>query len=304
MPTIAELENYLVKLERALGSIPVSEKAEIVTEIKSHVLDALERDGSKGIDSVLSALGEPEQVANRFLLERGLRPHKSPKSPIVKWLVIGFLGTLGLSVFLILIVIWKFTPVIDVDEKSGRIQILGGTIKVSGETLKKIDQFTFDGNLQVRKVSRTFSVNPQELKTLQFLFTNGKLEVKTAENNMLNLRCKLIGNFDGELVDQKKTAWIVDIRKSGISECELEIPQNITLEIKGSNGKLTLKEPRFNVRAEITNGDVEFEPHSEEKYRFKTQLVNGRVDQFESSTDANAREIEFEMTNGNIEKAD
>ena len=36
---------------------------------------------------------------------------------MIKWIVIGFLGTLALLTLLVGIVIWRFTPVIKVDEK-------------------------------------------------------------------------------------------------------------------------------------------------------------------------------------------
>src|SRR6187549_1830430 len=95
------LESYLTSLERVLRPFPVSDRAEIITEIKSHVLSALERDPQARLDSVLSALGEPETVANRYLLERGLKPTKTSISPIVKWLIIGFLGTFAMILFFI-----------------------------------------------------------------------------------------------------------------------------------------------------------------------------------------------------------
>ena len=89
-------------------------KAEIITEMKSHVLDAIESDQNRTVAMVLSDLGEPEQVANKYLAERGLSLQKPYKYPVVKWLVIGVLGMGMLSFLLISIVVWKFTPFISV----------------------------------------------------------------------------------------------------------------------------------------------------------------------------------------------
>ena len=63
-----KLERYLGKLDNGLGSIPVSEKAEIITEMKSHILDAHAKDDSKKLEDILAAIGEPEFVANRYLI--------------------------------------------------------------------------------------------------------------------------------------------------------------------------------------------------------------------------------------------
>jgi len=84
-----KLEGYLSLLDKTLGPISISERAEIVTEIKSHVLEAQQRDPSLSLEAILSSLGEPEQVANKYLLERGLKPSKPSTRPFVKWLVAG-----------------------------------------------------------------------------------------------------------------------------------------------------------------------------------------------------------------------
>ena len=70
------LEKYLRKLDRCLENISVSEKAEIITEIRCHVLETQEREPEKSIQEILSALGEPETVANKYLMEKGQSPHK------------------------------------------------------------------------------------------------------------------------------------------------------------------------------------------------------------------------------------
>src|SRR5580692_7021999 len=103
MTVNSKLEDYLRALDKTLGPISTSERAEIVTEIKSHVLEAQKR--GQSIEDVLKSMGEPEQVANRYLLEHGLTPAKAPKRPIVKWLVIGFLGAFGMTLAFALVVL-------------------------------------------------------------------------------------------------------------------------------------------------------------------------------------------------------
>jgi uncharacterized membrane protein len=127
-----KLEDYLYSLDKALDGIAVSEKAEIITEIKSHVLSALEKDPLVDIELVLNSLGDPKQVASRYLLERGLKPYKYriPFVPILKWLVIGFLGTLAIIILLGGFLIWKLHPSINFDKQIANIEMLNGAVKI------------------------------------------------------------------------------------------------------------------------------------------------------------------------------
>ena len=95
MATNPKLENYLLQLDKCLSQIAISERAEIISEIKSHVEDAMENNPERNMSEILGGFGEPEIAANRYLTERGLKPHKAPKRPILKWLTVGFLGTFG-----------------------------------------------------------------------------------------------------------------------------------------------------------------------------------------------------------------
>jgi hypothetical protein len=153
MPLDDRLEHYLARLDRALTAISISDRADIVTEIKSHALSAMEREPKPSLDSVLAALGEPEIVANHYLLERGLKPGKPPVSPIVKWIVIGFLGTLATFVILIALLLKAAGPVIKVSDKEDRVTLLGGFIDIDGKkgTVKIGDSFIDGGNAKTEK---------------------------------------------------------------------------------------------------------------------------------------------------------
>lgn len=109
MNTEPKLEAYLARLDSYFSEIPVSERADIIMEMKSHVFEVREHHPTQDIDTILAELGDPETVGNRYLRERGLQPQKSPKKTItpfmmwlpsslkwvvmgLKWVVIGFLG--------------------------------------------------------------------------------------------------------------------------------------------------------------------------------------------------------------------
>lgn len=132
MATDFKLEAYLTALDRALKSISVGDRADIIAEIKSHILDAKEKNPEQSIESILTSIGEPETVANRYLIERGLKPGKASRSPIVKWLTIGFLGTFGIFVVFVISILWFFSPILKIDEEQNRVEILGGMIDING----------------------------------------------------------------------------------------------------------------------------------------------------------------------------
>lgn len=132
-----KLEAYLSVLDKTLGQIPVSDRADILVEIKSHVLEAQAKDPTENIESILNTMGEPESVAKRYLQERGLQPSMPSKtssmmwlSASIKWLVIGFLGFITLIVIVVSLLIWRFTPLISVDEEHNRVSLGGGLIQI------------------------------------------------------------------------------------------------------------------------------------------------------------------------------
>src|ERR1035437_3908034 len=68
------IEYYLLQLDRSLGALPVSQRAEIVTEIKSHIYASMEKDPNLGIEVILNGLGSAAQVAERYLAVKGIAP--------------------------------------------------------------------------------------------------------------------------------------------------------------------------------------------------------------------------------------
>src|SRR3990167_8860664 len=119
MTTEPKLEAYLSELDKYLGQISVSDRADIIIEIKSHVLDAQSKNPTQDIEVILNSMGDPESVAKRYLQERGLQAGIAAKTSslsmmwlpaAIKWLVIGFLGFISIIVIVVALLIWRFTP--------------------------------------------------------------------------------------------------------------------------------------------------------------------------------------------------
>lgn len=291
-----ELEIYLAKLAKGLGPISVSEKAEIITEIKSHVMDAMDST-DRPLSEILSGLGEPEQVANRYLLERGLTPQRAPKHPMVKWLVIGLLGTTSLVLLSGVILLWKFTPLIKVDEEKGQVKILGGLIDIdeSAGVVKVAGMVKSDWELE-----ESFSGRKEissDIKMISMDFSNADLEVKNGVSGEIQYDCKLNGKVKDFLKD---SSLAFNFKETSGAKCIFSVPKDVNLEVNAQNGKFKFDELGNNLVFSGVNGKVKFRPDTVLNYKYQLALVNGKMDHFESSDDLNAYNVKISLMNGKI----
>ncbi len=303
MTSDPRLESYLTSLEQVLRPFPVSDRAEIVTEIKSHVLSALERDPQTRLDTVLAALGEPETVANRYLIERGLKPTKPPISPVVKWVVIGFLGTFAMILIFAGIIVTRFTPLLHVDDLKDKVSLFGGLIEVDGEDGRVLISGSFGDGWHGAKNSFEGSVPVTKGQSISIKFGNGKLEVTNAEDSKLSWNCssrssqhstpKPTADKNGVGLDLTALSWV---------KCELSVPEDANLAINGSNGKLEFDEPRYNFAANLTNGKVEINPDDDQAYHYELAVTNGKTDSFASSDKTGAYSVAIHLVNGKISR--
>lgn len=302
MTTDFRLEKYLNALESALKPFPVSDRAEIITEIKSHILSAVEKDPNTNLESVLAALGEPEIVANRYLIERGLKPNKPPISPVVKWIVIGFLGTVALVILAFVLMLSYLSPLIKVDEQSEKVSLLGGAIQIDG----KEGRVFIDGAIgERRRIVGAADVEPGQNISIQF--NHGRFTVETSDDEKLTWRCRAISEGKKDETVQPITEngkLSLDFSATNLTRCKLKVPVGALLTMNGTNGRIYLKEPQFGVNVELTNGRVSFEPDDDSAYQYNLSVVNGTVDSFQSSDKPNAHSINIRLTNGQIRRAE
>ena len=285
-----KLENYLLRLDKCLGSVSISEKAEIITEIKSHVMDAIENNKNKSVGHILASLGEPEQVASKYLLEKGLEPVESPKHPIVKWIIIGFLGTFTLMIFTFLVLAWKFSPIVKIDEKKGRIQLFGGVIDFSEDNIKDLY-----GILGEEPLSDS-SINEVKIN-----FSNGKILIKRNDKNKFQYKCKGQGYRSPH---KENDSLIFDLHSVKESDCDIKIPSGFRLAVNGKNGKIQLIGLKNHLSANLANGKIGFAPEPNSHYKYQISIKNGKSDEFSSSSSKEAFEVQLSLKNGKIHHLD
>lgn len=302
-PQNQDLENYLARLEKCLMSTSVSERAEIITEIRSHVLDAADRDPTQGVRGVLASLGEPEVVANRYLLERGLKPSKPPKGPVVKWLTIGFVSTFGIAVVAVLILLSMFTPLIKVDEKANRVVILGGVIDIDGDAGKiRIGDTNLHSDKEKGKFEGTKKITPSKHREFRIDMEVGKIKIAPSIDDRLSFEC----NYRGKLADHdlSESNGVVDlhIEASGGVDCNVKIPESLDLGVRVETGTVNVSDIKRSVSVEIETGELTFKPETKTKYKYDATVRTGTIESFDSSSSQNGVPVQFRIGVGKISK--
>jgi len=298
-----KLEHYLGRLDKALSPIAISERAEIITEIKSHILEATSNEQS--LDEIMTSMGEPEQVANRYLMEKGLKIQKPPRHPIIKWLVIGFLGTFGLASLTIIFLVWKFSPIIKVDEEKGRVVILGGLIDIDESQGKvKFGSSTMINQRSESHFEGSRSLTPSEKKFV-LNFQNGNITLNSEKTEKLTWKCDTEGGVNtpaSEVNSNTSGQLLLNLEEFKKIDCVFSVPKTLALNISGQNGKIKFNEIESQTTAQLINGDISFLPNPNTKYKFDLKLNRGIMDEFINSEDEGALLISLKLENGRILK--
>ena len=99
--TADSIDRYLLRFRLALTGVSASDKEELVSEIRSHIVERLEDTSapvSEVVDRTLTALGTPEVLAARYQTEGLLERASTTFSPVLlfratmRWAMIGIRG--------------------------------------------------------------------------------------------------------------------------------------------------------------------------------------------------------------------
>lgn len=305
-----KIEHYLLQLDRELSALPVSQRAEIITEIKSHIRDAQERDPKRTLESVLEDLGTPRTVAERYLSAKGLtgdqRPVRQGAGPWLKWIAI---GTASLFIFSILMgaaALYYFSPFLVVDETKGRVSLLGGTIDLSvDEDLSNLrvggapvgDAFK-DG----KKLQGEEDFGGRNVRLLRIPFNSAKLEVYTGQTRRLVWECKSTTLGETPQVEFNAGIATLNLDALNIAKCTISLPNDLRAELKGVNGKVDVHGLRSDLDIDLSNGKVNIEPDPKRTYDFDVRVKNGLQDFFPRSSAKDAVKVKVNVVNGLVKK--
>lgn len=319
------IEHYLSQLDRELQALPTGQRAEIITEIRSHILEASERDPSKNVQSILDDMGAPHVVAQKYLAQKGVKGWTP--SPVRNWLRIFALGVAGmfaLAIFSTVFMIWYFSPLVHVDEAKGRVTLLGGlidvnesteTVKIGGMSMKGSitgDSFNIKGTTsgdsweEYETTGGSKSAGEEDLtaskvKLVKIPFNNAKLEIRTTDTGNFKWSCKNMASANPPITVSAGVLTF-DLEKVKMAKCELKLPEGVKAEIKGTNGTLELLKPAAAYDIKVINGKVGIKPDTSRVYDFEVKVVNGLQDEFERSSDKQALKMKVDVVNGVVKK--
>lgn len=262
------LESYLVEINSFLGKqTSFSEKAEIIVEIKSRILEAYSKQPELSLNEHIELFGDPKEVANRYLSDRGFTPiPTSEKKNIIKWLVIGFLGFVFLLFLFLTILAFKFSSLVQIDSEANKIKI-DGILDID----RKNGKFFFGGegagsSFVADKVSQSLSVDG--VTGIYFKFNNGDIKVRSsASYENFWYSCDYLGNSEESMQFQPMEGQpevLAAESKVGV-DCTFHVPSHLEVSIDGNNGNVEFKLDRhknYDIQTKVGLGSLGEPPQS------------------------------------------
>ena len=302
------INDWLTQLENSLGQITSEDRAAIIMELSSHIHEALDHDAAS-LNEILNGLGEPQTVANRYLLERGLKPVRRSKAPIFKYLTQAFLGCLAFLLLMTVLLLYFFTPLLKITNEG--VTFLGGLL-----TIEDRDRDTHDEHFENDKiVEGELTLSPSQDQPVILELHQGRMEISSAESgNVLKYRCRFEKAKPAPVVNQKDQSLQLD--KGG---CDIQIPATYPLKVNASQGKITLTNLNNPIVASISQGKIELSQHKQSatlevnqgkisiipaedvNYKYDLNIAQGKIDAFTSSEDPQAFIIKATVNQGKID---
>lgn len=302
-----KIEYYLLQLDRELKPLPVSERAEIITEIKSHIREASEKDPSRPIDRILQEdFGLPKVVAGRYLSAKGLKPSSGGErgKKVFKWLAVGTVAFFAFIFFAGMMAVWYFSPLIKVDNEKGRVVLLGGLIDVNEQIgqVKVGDLVVNDALKESVEIHGDEDVWEKGIRLIKIPFNTAKLDVSHTEKRRLVWDCKVSADAESPQVDVSAGVLTLNLDRLNLAKCAIRIPIGMRTEIQGVNGSMEVEYPRESLDISLNNGRVKILPDPRQVYDFDVKVKNGLQDFFPRSNDKGAVKVKVSVVNGMVKK--
>lgn len=308
MNTELKIEYYLSQLDRELQSLTVSERAEIVTEIKSHIRESLASDNPKPVDTILQDLGSARQVAERYLVSKG-KPPAPPKRTgrMFKWLAIGTVGFFALIFFAGIMAAIYLRPLVHVDKEKGRVTLFGGLIDVNeqiGEV--RVGDLVVNNDMKESiRVHGEENIAGKNIHIIKIPFNTASIEVKHGTSNHFAWSCKAASA--DQTVPELATeiaagVMTLNLDKLNLAKCEIELPLGLASQFRGVNGHMKVDFPFSDMDISIDNGKVNIHPDPSKTYDFEVRVKNGLKDFFPRSKEKDAVKMKVSVVNGMVKK--
>jgi hypothetical protein len=212
-------------------------------------------------------------------------------------MIIGALGTMGFFLVLLGILFYVFTPVIKIDETTGRIKLFGGTVDVQARDV--ITKLTKDGSFVFGNMDGVEKLAP-EIKNIEIKFSAGEIRVDYNLGEEMNWDCDGAGKNTKVLKDPQSGKMLLDFSAAFV-DCDISLPSSRPLKISGGKGQIEVRKIASPLQISLGAGDVYLQPIEETAYIYNLRIAEGDSDpSFVSSPDGNGIPVSVELKLGDI----
>lgn len=284
---------YLKEVDKFLDDLPILERNKITSDLHQRIMND---------ESLLEV--SPLEIANRLRVESGhdtLPPVKAKFSfgkAFLKTMLFMFICFLLFLAFLI----WKFTPVLEIDNETQRITILGGLIDIDGKSGKFVigDDVHFTASSNSNDFSGSI-VSQAATSKIIINFNSGKIDFKNSETEEFSFECKLSTPPSDSSIVESAHQVILDLSQFESSSCDLMIPKDTKVIVKGDIGAIEVFNPHFDFDLELDKGNLKIEQDVDRTYYFDLSVETGAIETFNGTTAEKAEhKIVAKIKTGNI----
>jgi hypothetical protein len=282
---------YLMQVEANLNDLPIMAKTKIIEEINSDI-----------IDKDVSELINPLECANLKRIEHGFVKYQREKKFSFTGFILKFFA-ISTLVFIIgiSVLVWKFTPLLKIDEENNKIVILGGLIDIDGKAgkIKILDEVGFDQNHYTNDFQANIELDIEKDEIISN-FKAGTFTLENSKTSELKIECKLSSQLTKDVIIQESDLIKVNLEEFEGANCVFKIPVDKIDTLMGNEAIINIDRPEFNAYIEINNGKVSIDPEQELDYKYNLNVNEGYIGEFESVETEEAYEILVTIENGSI----
>jgi hypothetical protein len=281
------LEKYLRQAEKLLKNYPISLKSEILAEITREL----------SAQSIYPK--DVKALINQKLTQRGVAPLKKNFS-LGKWIFITAISSMLIGMLALWLFVSQFFPLISIDEKKGKVLILGGAIDINMEQGTSVVGHTYQSNLTSQ---HTFN-GSQEITTqteLDLSIAQALFKIKNHAANKLEWECKVQMTPEQNYIQLSKDKITLDLKNLGAVECDLLVPKSVNINFDMELGQLQLEQIQNKISASLSKGIITFSPIPSRSYHLSARpgLDFALFPQYELNA-KNGIEVKLEVKDGEI----
>lgn len=282
---------YLKQLEYYLLDLSVMERAKLLSEISEEIST-----------KELLDLEDPLTFINTKRNIAGFTPYQEKQNfSFLRFFAKFFAFLIISSMLFVGFLVWKFTPLLKIDDATNSITILGGLIDIDGKSgkVKILDEVQFTEDKYTDNLLADFSLDQRRDEVI-LNFNSGQFTLKGSPTSELKLNCKLSVAADNKMLITNDDHILIDFTHIEGQTCEIQIPQDKKITLEGKEAAINIERPEFNTYIELEAGSVTISPEVEIDYNFKLDVKEGYTGIFNSSPEEDAYEIQISIGTGSI----